>query len=110
MLATIYLDYHAALETDEVYDETANRLLAPKFHARDLPALELMPETPFCVRQVVAKFSRALGIHPPILAVPTHPAASGWALGGSVTCTSNSRLAPRKGGRNWLQSNRCSIG
>jgi hypothetical protein len=41
-------------------------------------------------------------IHPPILTIPAHPVASGWALVGSVTCTSNSRLAPRKGERDNL--------
>ena len=65
VLATIHFNYHAAFETDKVHDEMTNRLLSPKLHALDLPALELLPETVFCVRQVVAKFSRAFGVHPP---------------------------------------------
>jgi len=70
MLATIHVDNHPAFETHKVHDERTNRLLAAKLNRRDLTALELLPKTPFCVRQVLAQFSRAFGIHPPIPAFP----------------------------------------
>ena len=81
MLATIHFDNHSAFKTHKIHDERAKRLLAAKFYCGDLSPLELLPETPFCVRQVFAQLSRVPGIHPPIPAFP------------------------RKGGRSSLQQN-----
>jgi hypothetical protein len=44
MLTTIHLDDQSTLETDEIHDEIANRLLAPELHAGNLPAPERLPE------------------------------------------------------------------
>src|SRR5262245_14765912 len=65
MLAAIHFDYHAALETNEVHDEFANRLLAPELYAPNLPAPELLPEPLLRVRQFAAKLSRPRCLHPP---------------------------------------------
>ena len=70
MLSTIHFNNHPAFEADKINDEGADWLLAAKLQRSDLTALELLPETPFCVCQVVAQFSRALGIRPPIPAFP----------------------------------------
>jgi hypothetical protein len=71
MLATIHFNDHLAFETDKIRNEGADRLLAAKLHAGKLPALEFTPEALLRFRQVLAQFSRAFGIHPPI---PSSPA------------------------------------